>query len=139
VLGVPAHATQGTSQGTSGHQLPLRATPLPERALPHPSVALLWVHRQQIAEIEVDVHQSGEHWFCFAGLWRPMPDDAGDAFTLLTTDPGPDVAPIHDRQMVVLDRSDWLAWLDLTRPEAELVRPLPAGSFTTIAQIRWRA
>jgi putative SOS response-associated peptidase YedK len=32
-------------------------------------------------------------------------------FTLLTTEPGPDVAPIHDRQMVVLDRSDWLAWL----------------------------
>ena len=38
-----------------------------------------------------------------------MPDGAGDAFTLLTTDPGPDVAPIHDRQMVVLDRADWLA------------------------------
>jgi hypothetical protein len=25
--------------------------------------------------------------------------------------------------MVVLDRADWLAWLDLTRPEAELLRP----------------
>ena len=45
--------------------------------------------------------KAGEDWFCFAGLWRPMPDGAGDAFTLLTTDPGPDVAPIHDRQMVV--------------------------------------
>jgi len=30
----------------------------------------------------------------------------GDAFTLLTTDPSQDVAPIHNRQMVVLDRSD---------------------------------
>jgi hypothetical protein len=39
----------------------------------------------------------------------------------------PDVEPIHNRQMVVLDRSDWLAWLDLTRPEAELLRnPHPA-------------
>jgi putative SOS response-associated peptidase YedK len=73
--------------------------------------------------------KAGEDWFCFAGLWRPMPDGAGDAFTLLTTEPGPDVAPIHNRQMVVLDRSDWLAWLDLTRPESELLRPLPAGSF----------
>ena len=35
-----------------------------------------------------------------------MPDGAGDAFTLLTTEPGPDVAPIHDRQMVVIDRAD---------------------------------
>src|SRR5215472_3093415 len=32
----------------------------------------------------------GEDWFCFAGLWRPMPDSAGEAFTLLTTEPGPD-------------------------------------------------
>ena len=28
----------------------------------------------------------------------------------------------------VLDRSDWLAWLELSQPEAELLRPLPAGS-----------
>jgi putative SOS response-associated peptidase YedK len=79
--------------------------------------------------------KAGEDWFCFAGLWRPMPDGAGDAFTLLTTDPGPDVAPIHDRQMVVLDRSDWLAWLDLTLPESELLRPLPAGSLA-VEQVR---
>jgi putative SOS response-associated peptidase YedK len=30
--------------------------------------------------------------------------------------------------MVVLERMDWLAWLDLTRREPELLRPLPAGS-----------
>jgi len=75
----------------------------------------------------------GEDWFCFAGLWRPT--DAGDAFTLLTTEPGPDVAPIHDRQMVVLDRADWLAWLDLTRAEVELLGPLPAGSLA-VEQVR---
>jgi putative SOS response-associated peptidase YedK len=57
-----------------------------------------------------------------------MPNGGGEAFTLLTTEPSPDVAPIHDRQMVVLERVDWLAWLDLTRPEAELLRPLPVGS-----------
>jgi SOS response associated peptidase (SRAP) len=49
--------------------------------------------------------KTGEDWFCFAGLCRPMPDADGDAFTLLTTEPGPDVAPIHDRQMVVLERT----------------------------------
>jgi putative SOS response-associated peptidase YedK len=74
-------------------------------------------------------------WFCFAGLWRPMPGGAGEAFTLLTTETGPDVAPIHNRQMVVLDRSGWLAWLDLTRPEAEPLRPLPAGSLA-VEQVR---
>jgi len=48
---------------------------------------------------------------------------AGEAFTLLTTEPGPDVAPIHDRQMVVLECADWLASYDLTWPEAELLGP----------------
>jgi putative SOS response-associated peptidase YedK len=62
-------------------------------------------------------HQAGPR-ACFAGLWRPMPDGAGDAFTLLTTEPGPDVAQIHGRQTAVLERPDWRVWLELSRPEA---------------------
>ena len=78
--------------------------------------------------------KAGEDWFCFAGLWRPMPD-GGAAFTLLTTEPGPDVAAIHNRQMVILNRNDWASWLDLTRPEAELLKSLPAGSLMVV-QVR---
>ena len=63
------------------------------------------------------------------------PNGTGDAFTLLTTAPGPDVAPIHDRQMIVLDRDDWAPWLNLTQPEAALLRPLPAGSLR-VEQVR---
>jgi putative SOS response-associated peptidase YedK len=77
----------------------------------------------------------GEDWFCFAGLWRPTPGGAGDAFTLLTTEPGPDVAPIHNRQVVVLERADWRAWLCLEQPEAELLCPLPVGSLA-VEQVR---
>lgn len=47
---------------------------------------------------------------------------------MLTTDPGPDIAPYHNRQVVVLQPSDWAAWINLTKPEAELLRPLPAGA-----------
>jgi putative SOS response-associated peptidase YedK len=79
--------------------------------------------------------KAGEEWFCFAGLWRPMPDGNEDAFTLLTTEPGDDVAPIHNRQVVILERADWQAWLDLTRREADLLRPLPAGSLI-VDQVR---
>jgi putative SOS response-associated peptidase YedK len=64
-----------------------------------------------------------------------MPDGTGDAFTLLTTEPGPDVAPIHARQMIILEREDWAAWLDLTKPEATLLRPLPAGALN-VEQVR---
>ena len=78
--------------------------------------------------------KAGEEWFCFAGLWRPM-QQGGDAFTLLTIEPGQDVAPIHNRQVVVLPREDWRAWLYLDRSEAELLHPLPAGSLT-VEQVR---
>ena len=76
----------------------------------------------------------GEDWFCFACLWRPMAT-GGEAFTLLTTEPSPDVAPIHDRQMVVLERSDWSAWLEQTGNEADLLKALPAGSLR-VEQVR---
>ncbi len=79
--------------------------------------------------------KSGEDWFCFAGLWRPASDDTPEAFTILTTAPRPDVVPIHNRQVVVLDRSDWTAWLDLERPESELLRALQAGSLN-VEQVR---
>jgi putative SOS response-associated peptidase YedK len=64
----------------------------------------------------------GEPWFWIAAIVRD------DAFAMLTTQPGPDMAPYHDRQVAVLRRAQALEWLDLARPEAELLRPLPAGS-----------
>jgi putative SOS response-associated peptidase YedK len=69
--------------------------------------------------------KAGEDWFCFAGLWRPMPEGGS---LRATDEAGPDVAPIHDPQMVVLERSDWQAWFELTGNEADLSRPLPSGS-----------
>lgn len=41
-------------------------------------------------------------WFCIAGIWRESP--AGEAFTMLTMDAGPDVAPYHHRQIIPLAR-----------------------------------
>jgi putative SOS response-associated peptidase YedK len=78
--------------------------------------------------------KAGEDWFCLAGLWRPMPEGSA-AFTLLTTQPGPDVAPLHNRQVIVLERRDWRDWLDLVRPESDLLRALPAGSLN-VKQVR---
>jgi putative SOS response-associated peptidase YedK len=71
---------------------------------------------------------AGANWFCIAGIIRADAIDGEACFTMLTTEPGDDVAAYHDRQVVVLQREDWGAWLDLTRPEAELLRPLPTGS-----------
>jgi len=71
---------------------------------------------------------NGAPFMAIAGLWRDGKDNQGPAFTMLTTEPGPDVAPYHDRQVVVLRPEDWAAWIDLTKPESDLLRPLPAGS-----------
>lgn len=57
-----------------------------------------------------------------------------DRFTLLTCPPGPDIAPYHDRQIVILPREHWAAWLDVTRP-APPIGPAPAGALSVI-QVR---
>jgi len=72
--------------------------------------------------------KTGEPWFCIAGLWRESP--VGDAFTMLTSAPGPDVAPYHDRQIVVIERADWGRWLDPRVPAGELIGPSPAGTLS---------
>lgn len=63
-----------------------------------------------------------------AGLWDEATATGPASFTMLTTVPGPDVEPYHDRQVCVLHPAEWADWLFLTRPEAELLRPLPAGT-----------
>ncbi len=79
----------------------------------------------------------------FAGLyefWRdPKVADNDDpqawltSFTILTTSAEPGLDRIHDRQPLVLDRSEWAAWLDpaVTDPEAvrELMQAAPPGRF----------
>jgi len=65
-----------------------------------------------------------------AGLWREGDGNKPATFAMLTTEPGPDVAPIHNRQIVVLQPENWVAWLNLTKPEADLLRSLPAGSLS---------
>lgn len=43
-------------------------------------------------------------------------------------EPGPDIAPYHDRQIVILEREAWADWLDPSVPAQSLIRPLPAGA-----------
>ena len=68
-----------------------------------------------------------EALFCIAGIWR-TDAKVGEAFTMLTMPPGPDIAPYHDRQIAILERRDWIDWLDARIPAPEILKPLPAGS-----------
>jgi len=65
-------------------------------------------------------------FMAIAGIWRESKNGA-QAFTMLTTEPSPDVEPYHNRQVVVLKPEDWAHWIYLTKPQADLLRPLPEG------------
>ena len=65
------------------------------------------------------------------------PDDAGidsgypgvgEAFTMLTTEPGEDVRPYHNRQVVVLPPAEFGRWLDPAVPAREVLKPAPPES-----------
>ncbi|MBB4227057.1 SOS response-associated peptidase family protein [Rhizobium mongolense] len=68
-------------------------------------------------------------WFYFAGIWRPATPDWPESYAMLTTEANADIAPFHDRQMVVLTRDQRMVWLDALVPEDEILRPPSAGTF----------
>lgn len=70
--------------------------------------------------------------FAIAGLLRPSPQ-VGEAFTLLTAPPGPEVEPYHNRQIALLRPDQWKAWLDGSAKSLDLLHPTPAGSLDVAA------
>jgi putative SOS response-associated peptidase YedK len=72
--------------------------------------------------------------FMIAGITRTVPDH-GECFTMLTIQPGPDIAPYHDRQVVVLGRSDWSRWLDPKVAPGDVLLPAPKGTLQ-VEQVR---
>lgn len=71
----------------------------------------------------------GSDFFCVAGVWR-VDAKVGEAFSMLTCEPGPDIAPYHHRQIVLMPRAHWGDWLSGTVPAPELIRPTPAGTLS---------
>jgi putative SOS response-associated peptidase YedK len=70
--------------------------------------------------------------FAIAGLLRPNPQ-VGEAFTLLTGPPGPDVELYHNRQIALLRPDQWRSWLDGSAKSLDLLHPTPAGSLDVAA------
>ena len=71
---------------------------------------------------------AGADWFCLAGLWR-RDASVGEAYTLLTLPPGPDVAPYHSRGVVLVPRERWADWLDPQVPSSAVLKPAPVGTY----------
>ncbi|MEO9131272.1 MAG: SOS response-associated peptidase family protein [Sphingomonas sp.] len=71
----------------------------------------------------------GSEFFCVAGVWR-ADVKVGEAFSMLTCEPGPDIAPYHHRQIVLMPRAHWAEWLSGTVAATELIHPTPAGALS---------
>jgi putative SOS response-associated peptidase YedK len=61
-------------------------------------------------------------WFWIAGIVK------NDCFTMLTTAPGEDIKPFHDRQIVTLSPEQGFDWLTLRKLASEILKPLPTGN-----------
>lgn len=95
-------------------------------------------HRCLIPASEFHVSRGGRryrfsledhNWFYLAGIWRPATGEWPEAYAILTIEANAEVARHQERQGAVLRRSQRMAWLDLSMPEEELLRPLPPRSF----------
>jgi putative SOS response-associated peptidase YedK len=82
------------------------------------------------AKVMWEFTASDQPWFAFAGLWdrASTADGVIESCTVLTTAAGPDMAPYHNRQPVILGRDQWTTWLDLRADPAPLFQARPAGS-----------
>ncbi len=92
-----------------------------------------------------EVTVTNQPWFCFAGLWdhADTADGPIDSCTLLTTAAGPDMAPYHNRQPVILPRDQRMTWLDLEADPTPFYAPGPPGTLAFAcadadAQRTWR-
>lgn len=72
----------------------------------------------------------------FAGLWEtwtdPETQEVVRTYSIATTEPGPDVVDVHDRQPVVLSPETWSTWLGESAATKEellaLLAPSPPGT-----------
>lgn len=68
----------------------------------------------------------------FAGLWESWRDPAGEVLrtcTIATAAANDDMAVLHDRMPVILERDEWPVWLGEEAGEpAQLLRPARPGT-----------
>ena len=79
----------------------------------------------------------GKTPFAVAGLWRPT-DQWGDAYAMVMVDANPQMAEVHDRMPVLLDRTAWPAWLGADSDTAfALCRTWQGDLVVTRTDERW--
>lgn len=85
------------------------------------------------------VHRPDGEPYAFAGLWEVWRGSDGEqeplrSCTIITTDPNPVMATIHDRMPVILPPEAWDTWLDREQQDLDLLGRLlvPADPALTV-------
>lgn len=88
-------------------------------------------------KMEWEITRKDGRLFMFAGLWdhAETADGPVDSYTILTSEPGPDVAQWHNRQLVALEPHDWETWLDVDAAYDRLVQPPAVGGLLQATQV----
>lgn len=70
--------------------------------LPHSGVGSLRIHGHEVSEGKTSLHAQWHFVHGHRRFWREAVGNKPPTFTILTTDSGPDVAPYHNGEVVVL-------------------------------------
>lgn len=73
------------------------------------------------------IRRADDGLFAFGGIWETAVDPDGgeiDTTAILTVGAGPDVAPLHDREPIVIDRTAYADWLEADERDAAKVAAL---------------
>ena len=79
--------------------------------------------------------------FAFGGIWETASDPDGgeiDTAAIITTEAGPDITPLHNREPIVIAKNDFDLWLDEDERRAREAQSLiktPAKGFWTYHQV----
>jgi putative SOS response-associated peptidase YedK len=96
------------------------------------SKKLMWQSKKLMWRFTVPAQET----FAFPGIWDHTETAEGplDSFALLTSAPGADQAPYHNRQPVILERAQWADWLN---PSSDLAPTFKGSPAATIAVERF--
>lgn len=75
--------------------------------------------------------------FALGGVWKEVMDrktgELQDQYLVITCQPNPMLAEIHDRMPLIVEVADYDAWLSADPPPVQLLRPYPAEKMMAYA------
>jgi putative SOS response-associated peptidase YedK len=98
-----------------------------------------WAPRAGLAKQPMHAALPGRRCFAIAGLWERWRGADGvpiESCTLLTTAASPKLSAVHDRMPVILDASDYAAWLDPRVGDEASLRRLLRGQRADALELR---